>query len=224
VPDNSNLARVDLAGLLEVLERDGILLVSDAALPSVAALVVGEPVRGSWWGHPRGGRIFHLLNEISDDPSVLATKLVGGKVTFVHRRLWSSIVAIGEARDAWQMQDLSEAGRELLLDLDAAGRLAWDDIPAFLPPDNARCKDVVRGLEERLLAHTVEVHTPSGAHAKDLQTWRGWAAGAGIEQPWPTADQARHTLEVGVDELNTRYAGRARLPWRRVKREPRRPS
>jgi hypothetical protein len=208
---------VDLAGLLEVLEDDGILLASDTALPSVASLVVGEPIRGSWWGHPRAGRIFHLLNEISDDPSVVATKLVGGKVTFVHRRLWSSIVAIGEARDAWQMQDLPDAGRELLLDLDAAGRLAWDDIPAFLPPDGARGKDVVRALEQRLLAHAVEVHTPSGAHAKGLQTWHGWAAGAGLEQPWPTADQARHTLEVLVDELNTQYAGRARLPWRRAK-------
>jgi hypothetical protein len=208
---------VDLAGLLEVLERDGILLVSDAALPSVVSLVVGEPVRGSWWGHPRGGRIYQLLNELSDDASVVATKLVGGKVTFVHRRLWLSIVAIGEARDAWQMHGLPAAGRELLLDLDAAGRLAWDDIPAFLPPDNARGKDVVRALEERLLAHAVEVHTPSGAHAKDLQTWRGWAAGAGLEQPWPTADQARHTLEVIVDELNTRYAGRARLPWRGIR-------
>jgi hypothetical protein len=32
-----------------VLERDAILLASDAVLPSVAA-VVGEPFRGSWWG------------------------------------------------------------------------------------------------------------------------------------------------------------------------------
>ncbi|MDA2934727.1 hypothetical protein MYX82_10350, partial [Acidobacteria bacterium AH-259-D05] len=39
------------------LQTWGLLLESDAILPSVSALVAGAPVRGSWWGHPRGDAI-----------------------------------------------------------------------------------------------------------------------------------------------------------------------
>ena len=36
----------------ETLAECGLLLESDAKLPSVAGLVACAPVRGSWWGHP----------------------------------------------------------------------------------------------------------------------------------------------------------------------------
>ena len=39
---------------LKELKRYGLLLVTDARLPSLVALVAGAPVRGSWWSHPRG--------------------------------------------------------------------------------------------------------------------------------------------------------------------------
>ena len=37
------------------LLKDGLLLLAwDPVFDSVVSLIVGEPVRGSWWGHPRG--------------------------------------------------------------------------------------------------------------------------------------------------------------------------
>lgn len=63
-------------------------------VPSVAEAVAGEPIRGSWWGHPRGKAIFDALTAIGDSPDVRCFKLVGGKVTFVHRRLWPALVRL----------------------------------------------------------------------------------------------------------------------------------
>ena len=38
---------------LERLEEHGLLLLQDKTLPSLVGLIAGEPVSGSWWGHPR---------------------------------------------------------------------------------------------------------------------------------------------------------------------------
>lgn len=72
-----------------------MLLVQDAALPSVATLVAGGPVRGSWWGHPSSPAIFAALEVLDDHPDLLFAKLVDGKNTIVHRRLWPALAAIG---------------------------------------------------------------------------------------------------------------------------------
>ena len=68
------------------LERWGLLLLQDPVLPSLATLIAGAPIRGSWWGHARGGDIFRVANELEQE--VVTAKLIDGKVTFVHRRLW----------------------------------------------------------------------------------------------------------------------------------------
>src|ERR1700681_4423049 len=43
------------------LKNDGLLLKSDPRLPSVAGLVAGEAIRGSWWAHPAAHAIFQEL-------------------------------------------------------------------------------------------------------------------------------------------------------------------
>jgi hypothetical protein len=202
---------VDCAGLLAALERDGLLLLSDAALPSLVSLVVGAPIRGSWWGHPRGSDIYRLSNELADHPDVMMAKLVSGKVTYVHRRLWPALIARGVAREGWQTDGLSETDLALLDMVDEAGTLAWDDVPPFLPPDGRRAKDAIRVLEARLLIHAAELHTPTGAHAKNLHTWAAWAASVGIAASLPDAAVAKHEFEAVLDRLN---GARARLPWR----------
>jgi hypothetical protein len=64
-------------------------------VPSVAEAVAGAPIRGSWWGHPKGRAIFAALTAIADSPDVLTCRLVEGKITFVHRRLWPAVVRLG---------------------------------------------------------------------------------------------------------------------------------
>ncbi len=71
------------------LEKVGLVLLTDVDWPSVAGLVAGKPVRGSWWGHARGKEIFEVSEKLADHPDVTSVKLVKNKVTFVHRRLRS---------------------------------------------------------------------------------------------------------------------------------------
>jgi hypothetical protein len=204
---------MDLDGLLGVLARDGVLLLADAGLPSVTSLVAGEPIRGSWWGHPRGGEIYHLSNQLGDHPDVLTVKLVSAKVTFAHRRLWPAVVSVGQSREAWQMDGLSEVCLELLRLVDESGQLAWDEVPPFLQPDGRLPTAAIRALEERLLIHAAEVHTPTGAHAKNLEAWFAWAGRVGLLSPLLDVTAARQQLEGAIDDLNDRFEARATLPW-----------
>jgi hypothetical protein len=100
---------------LAFFAEHGVVLASARGpVPSVAEAVAGEPIRGSWWGHPRGHDIFRALNQIGDSPDALSFKLVGGKVTFVHRRLWPALVRLadrlGEERLAVVRQEHTASG------------------------------------------------------------------------------------------------------------------
>ncbi len=84
--------------IMEELQSSGLLLESDSILPSVAGLVAHEPIRGSWWGHPRGHDIFRATEQLAAQPDVIACKLVSGKVTYVHRSLWPALARELEKR------------------------------------------------------------------------------------------------------------------------------
>ena len=88
---------------LAFVERHGVVLqAARGPVPSLAEAVAGGPIRGSWWGHPRGKEIFRAADAVSESPDVLVCKLVEGKVTYVHRRLWPALVRIsGRFRRAW---------------------------------------------------------------------------------------------------------------------------
>jgi hypothetical protein len=80
---------------LAFVARHGVVLqAARGPVPSLAEAVAGGPIRGSWWGHPRGGEIFRAADAVSESPDVLVCKLVEGKVTFVHRRLWAPLVKL----------------------------------------------------------------------------------------------------------------------------------
>jgi hypothetical protein len=83
------------AQALAFVKRHGIVLESARGpVPSLAAKVAGEPMRGGWWSHPKGHEIFVLSRAIRESPEVLVCRIVGGKVTYVHRRLWPAMVLL----------------------------------------------------------------------------------------------------------------------------------
>lgn len=65
-------------------------------MPSLAEAIAGGPIQGSWWGHARSHEIFALTRAVRDCPDVLVCRLVGGKITYVHRRLWPALVRVAE--------------------------------------------------------------------------------------------------------------------------------
>ena len=82
---------------LDWVRSQGIVLQSARGpVPNLAEQVAGEPIRGSWWGHGSGHEIFAVLTRLLESPDVIATRLVDGKVTLVHRRLWPALVRVAD--------------------------------------------------------------------------------------------------------------------------------
>lgn len=85
------------AEALHFVRTHGLVLESGTGpVPSLAATVAGESIRGSWWAHSRSREIFAATRAIRDSPDVLVCRLVDGKVTYVHRRLWPALVRLYE--------------------------------------------------------------------------------------------------------------------------------
>ena len=77
------------------MEKHGVvLLAARGSVPSLAEAVAGERIRGSWWGHPKGSEIYRAAQAVCESPDVLVCKLVKGKITYVHRRLWPALVKL----------------------------------------------------------------------------------------------------------------------------------
>ncbi len=204
---------VTVSQVLRELRRYGLLLESDRLFPSVAALVAGEPVRGSWWAHPMSHEIYDVAQQLGDRRDVIVCKLVSGKNTFVHRRLWLALLAVGTAREGWQTVGLPDATRRLLRLVRRTGALRTDEIPWPEGWEKDSPGEAARELERRLLVYGEEVHTESGRHAKQIETWEQWAARAGVSLGAMTAQQGKRELEAAVGALNERSRANGRLPW-----------
>lgn len=75
------------------VRKHGVVLEAAAGpVPSLAVAIAGGPIGGSWWAHPRSQEIFELTRAVRDSEDVLVCRLVDGKVTYVHRRLWPPLV------------------------------------------------------------------------------------------------------------------------------------
>jgi hypothetical protein len=80
---------------LAFVKKHGVVLqAARGPVQSLAQAVAGGPIRGSWWGHPKGQEIFRAAEAVSDDPDVLVCTLIDGKITYVHRRLWPALVRL----------------------------------------------------------------------------------------------------------------------------------
>src|SRR2546426_11675907 len=87
--------RVTRRSALSFVKRNGIVLESARGpVPNLAEAVVGGRIRGSWWGHARGKEIFWLTRAVRDSADVLVCRLVGRKITYVHRRRWPARVRL----------------------------------------------------------------------------------------------------------------------------------
>ena len=94
---------------LAFVKKHGVVLqAARGAVPSFAEHVAGAPIRGSWWAHAKGHEIFALATAVSEHADVLVCKLVDGKITYVHRRLWPALVKLAERFDEKTLAQVSE--------------------------------------------------------------------------------------------------------------------
>ena len=120
--------------MMAVLIDNGMLLQSARGpIPNVAELVAGGPIKGSWWAHPRSHDIFTALGVLDDSPDVVRLRLVKGKVTFVHRRLWPALVRVADRFEAKQLAALHEEHTA-----SGAHRVHEQPFPDWVPEDVIR--------------------------------------------------------------------------------------
>jgi hypothetical protein len=82
---------------IALVKREGVVLESARGpVANLAEALAGERIRGGWWGHPKGHDIFVATRAVRDSDDVLVCRLLGGKVTFIHRRLWPAVVRLAE--------------------------------------------------------------------------------------------------------------------------------
>ena len=113
-----------------VCQHGVVLEAAQGPVPSLAAAIAGEPVRGSWWSHPKRDEIFAVTRAIRDSEDILVCRLVKGKVTFVHRRLWPALVRAAGRLPSDRLAKVREvhtrSGRHTTIEV---------PFPEWVPPD-----------------------------------------------------------------------------------------
>ena len=113
-----------------VREHGVVLASAKGPVPRLAEIIVGEPIKGSWWAHPRSHEIYAVFQALRECNDILVCRLVNGKVTFVHRRLWPALI---RAAAHFPVQQLSQVCEEHT----AAGHHITHEVefPEWAPPE-----------------------------------------------------------------------------------------
>ena len=123
--------------LIAVLKDHGMLLQSARGqIPNVAELVAGDRIKGSWWAHPKSHEIFAALGQLDDSPDVVRLRLVNGKVTLVHRRVWPALVRLADRFTPKQLAALHEEHTA-----SGAHKVQEQPFPDWVPDDVLRAAE-----------------------------------------------------------------------------------
>ena len=152
----------DTERLLDRLASVGLLLQQDQTRDNIVRILTSETLGTPGWDHPLANHIFKVLEGVSEHPDITLCKLISGKVTFVHRRLWPSLYTVGASKEDWQLQSLTDDERHLLDRIESAGVVVNPGAPA-------------KKLAKLLLVHTAQVHSSSGKHITVATSWDVWA-------------------------------------------------
>jgi hypothetical protein len=106
------------AEALAFVKEHGVVLVSaKAPVPRLTEAIAGEPIKGSWWGHPKSHQIWAVIEAVTESEDVLVCRLIKGKITLVHRRLWPALVRLANLfppdRIAKVRQEHTASGRHV---------------------------------------------------------------------------------------------------------------
>jgi hypothetical protein len=119
------------AEAISFIHEHGVVLASaKGPVPRLTEAIANEPIKGSWWAHPKSRQIFAVLQAVADCDDVLVCRLVNGKVTFVHRRLWPALVRVARRFPSCQIAQVHEEHT-------ASGKHVTREVPfsQWVPPD-----------------------------------------------------------------------------------------
>jgi hypothetical protein len=94
---------------ISFIKKHGVVLASaKGPAPRLTEAIVNEPIKGSWWAHPKSHQIFAVFQAVSHSKNVLVCRLVNGKITFIHRRLWPALVRVAKRFPSAQIAQVHE--------------------------------------------------------------------------------------------------------------------
>ena len=106
-------SRLSPSNSVAFVESQGVVLESARGrIVNLAEAIAGETVDGSWWGHQKGRQIFAATRVVRASPDVLVCRLVDGKVTYIHRRLWPAVVRLANNLDTGRLAAINEQHSE----------------------------------------------------------------------------------------------------------------
>jgi len=145
-PGATNRAFSDRDALAFVRDHGVVLVSAKGPARNLVEAIAGAPVKGSWWGHPDGKRIFSILTAVTESKEVLLCRLIDGKLTLVHRRLWPALI---RSADAFPPDRIAQ----VLDGHTASGRHERRSIafPEWVPPAIALEADALGASEAREL-------------------------------------------------------------------------
>jgi hypothetical protein len=126
---------------LAFIEEHGVVLVSaKGPVPRLVEAIAGEPVKGSWWAHRKSHQIFAILQAVCESQEILVCRLIDGKLTLVHRRLWPALVRVARRFPAHRLAKVREEHT-------ASGRHVSREIafPQWVPNE---VKALAEGMDE----------------------------------------------------------------------------
>jgi hypothetical protein len=94
---------------LAFVRQHGVVLASaKGPAPRLTEAIVGEAIAGSWWAHPKSHHIYSILGAVTDSDQLLVCRLIDGKITLIHRRLWPSLVRLAQSFAPEQLAQVRE--------------------------------------------------------------------------------------------------------------------
>lgn len=97
-----------MEALAFVREHGVVLASARGAAPRLTEAIIGEPIKGSWWAHPKSREIYGVLKAVSESEEVLVCRLIDGKITLVHRRLWPALVRLAKHFPTGQLAQVQD--------------------------------------------------------------------------------------------------------------------
>lgn len=202
----------DLQKVKRHLDKHGLLMLTDPALPSLVSTIAGAPVSGTWWSHPQGNLMHNLSNDLANDPDILTVKFINKKITYLDRRHWDAFFTIAISQVDWKMKKLPPACLSLFKNVEAVKELRADD--PSLKKTAAEIGKLSTKLEERILVYSESIHTVTGKHIRVLKTWKAFMKSRKIKIKQMTYEDAvAHFEKLGYEFLD-KYEVVIKWPWK----------
>ena len=120
--------------------------------PNLAEAIAGSRITGSWWKHEKARAIFRATRVVRDCEDVLVCRLIDGKITFIHRRLWPAVVRLAQRFETEHLAAIREVHTAT-----GAHRVNTVPFPRWVPAEvSAAAKELSDGAVEQQLGEWVQ--------------------------------------------------------------------